>query len=62
VREHCPGLPPGRVWQGHRGTLVRADAIATARREDNGRYTLSLKGCADQLTVSRVYTHLFKGM
>lgn len=62
LRELLPRLPVGRFWQVHRGTLVRADAIATARREDNGRYTLSLKGCADQLAVSRVYTHLFKGM
>jgi DNA-binding LytR/AlgR family response regulator len=62
LRELLPRLPEGLFWQVHRGTLVRAQAIATARREDNGRYRLSLHGCADQLTVSRVYAHLFKGM
>lgn len=62
LRELLPRLPEGRFWQIHRGTVVRADAIATARREDNGRYSLTLRGCVDQLAVSRVYTHLFKGM
>lgn len=62
LRELLPRLPEGMFWQVHRGTLVRADAIATACREDNGRYRLTLRGCDDQLMVSRVYTHLFKGM
>ena len=62
LRELTPRLPPGQFWQIHRGTLVRADAIAMARREDNGRFTLTLKGHADQLSVSRLHTHLFKAM
>ncbi len=62
LREMQPRLPKGMFWQVHRGTLVRADAIDTARRQDNGRHVLTLHGCADQLTVSRLYAHLFKGM
>lgn len=62
LREMQPRLPRGMFWQVHRGTLVRADAIDTARRQDNGRHVLTLQGCADQLTVSRLYAHLFKGM
>lgn len=62
LRELTPRLPPGQFWQIHRGTLVRANAIATARREENGRYTLTLKGHDDKLSVSRLHTHLFKAM
>ena len=49
-------------WQIHRGTVVQARCIATARREESGRVTLSLRGRAEKLTVSRLYAHLFKGM
>lgn len=62
LKELAPRLPPDQFWQIHRSTLVRADAIATARREETGRYTLTLKGRADKLTVSRLYAHLFKAM
>jgi DNA-binding LytR/AlgR family response regulator len=62
LRELMPRLPPGVFWQVHRSTLVRAEAIAIARREDNGRCTLQLKGRPEQISVSRLYTHHFKGM
>ncbi|MBI5925344.1 MAG: response regulator transcription factor [Aquabacterium sp.] len=62
LKELAPRLPAGQFWQVHRSTLVKADAIATARREETGRYTLTLKGHADKLTVSRLYAHLFKAM
>ena len=62
LRELQPRLPEGLFWQIHRATLVRADAIETARRQDNGRHVLTLRGCGDTLTASRLYAHLFKAM
>lgn len=62
LREMQPRLPEGMFWQIHRGTLVRADAIDTVRRQDQGRHVLTLHGCADQLSVSRLYAHVFKAM
>jgi DNA-binding LytR/AlgR family response regulator len=60
LRELQPQLDPTRFWQVHRGTIVRADAIATAVRDESGKVTLGLRGHPDRLTVSRVYAHLFK--
>jgi DNA-binding LytR/AlgR family response regulator len=62
LRDLLPQLEPARFWQVHRGTVVRADAIATAVREESGKVTLSLRGSKDRVTVSRLYAHLFKSM
>ena len=60
LRELLPQLDPQRFWQIHRGTVVRSDAIATALRDEAGKVTLTLRGHADKLAVSRLYAHLFK--
>jgi DNA-binding LytR/AlgR family response regulator len=62
LRELLPQLDPSQFWQVHRGTVVQAKAIATARREESGKVTLSLRGRPEKLTASRLYAHLFKGM
>jgi len=62
LRELQARLDPRVFWQVHRGTIVRADAIATATRDDAGRLTLALRGCADKVGVSRLYAELFRGM
>jgi len=62
LKELLPQLDPQQFWQVHRGTVVRADAIASALREDSGRVTLALRGHADKLSASRLYAHLFRGM
>ncbi len=62
LRELQPQLDLSRFWQVHRGTLVRADAIDSALRDDNGRLQLNLRGHPDRLQVSRMYAHLFKAM
>ena len=62
LRELLPQLDPQRFWQVHRGTVVRADAIATALRDDSGKVHLSLRGHPDRLVASRLYAHLFKPM
>jgi DNA-binding LytR/AlgR family response regulator len=62
LRELMPRLDASRFWQIHRGTVVRADAIASAQRDESGKVTLSLQGRPDKLVVSRLYAHLFKAM
>ena len=62
LKDLLPRLDAQRFWQIHRGTLVRADAIDTVRRDEAGKLHLSLRGCPDRLTVSRLYAHLFKAM
>ncbi len=62
LRELLPRLDPQRFWQVHRGTVVRADAIASALRDESGRLTLTLAGHPDRLIVSRLYAQRFKPM
>ncbi len=62
LRELLPQLDPQQFWQVHRGTVVQARAVASARREESGKVTLTLKGSTDKLVASRLYAHLFKGM
>ena len=62
LRELLPRLDPAQFWQVHRGTVVQAAVIATARREDSGKVTLTLRGHAEKIVASRLYAHLFKGM
>ncbi|HWH84005.1 MAG TPA: LytTR family DNA-binding domain-containing protein [Burkholderiaceae bacterium] len=62
LRELLPQLDAARFWQIHRGTVVRADAIATALRDDIGKVHLTLHGHADRLVASRLYAHRFKAM
>jgi len=62
LRELLPRLPADRFWQIHRGTVVRADAIATATRDDSGKVFLTLRQRPERLVASRLYAHLFRGM
>jgi DNA-binding LytR/AlgR family response regulator len=62
LRELLPQLDPSRFWQIHRGTVVRAEAIASAEREESGRVTLKLLGRPERLVVSRLHAHRFKAM
>ena len=62
LRELLPQLDEQQFWQVHRGTVVRADAITTAVREESGKVTLSLRGVKDKLSASRLYAHKFKAM
>lgn len=62
LRDLAAQLDPQRFWQVHRGTLVQARFIATARREDSGKVRLSLRGRPETLVASRLYAHLFRGM
>ena len=62
LRELLPQLDSTQFWQVHRGTVVRADAIATATRDDSGKVALTLRGHPDTLLASRLHAHLFKAM
>ncbi|MBL8326836.1 MAG: response regulator transcription factor [Rubrivivax sp.] len=62
LRELLPQLDAQQFWQVHRGLVVRATAIATARRDDSGKVFLTLRGRPERLTASRLYAHLFKGL
>lgn len=62
LRELLPRLDEHMFWQIHRGTVVRADAIATATREETGKVAITLRGHSDRLVASRLYAHLFKAM
>ena len=62
LRELLPQLDEQRFWQVHRGTVVRANAIATAVRDESGKVQLTLRGHHDKLVASRLYAHLFKAM
>ncbi len=62
LRELLPQLDPNVFWQVHRGTVVQARCIATAKREETGKVTLTLKGRPEKVVASRLYAHLFKGL
>lgn len=62
LREIAEGLDPEVFWQVHRGTLVRAAAIARAQRDELGRITLHLKQHPEKLAVSQAYGWRFKPM
>jgi len=62
LRELLPQMDPALFWQVHRGTVVQARAITTAKREESGKVTLSLRGRPEKLVASRLYAHLFKGL
>lgn len=62
LKELLPQLDPARFWQIHRGTVVRADAIRSALREESGKAILTLHGRSEKLSASRLHAHLFRGM
>ena len=62
LKELLPQLDPQRFWQVHRGTVVQARCIASARRDESGKVFLALRGRPETLTASRLYAHLFKGL
>jgi DNA-binding LytR/AlgR family response regulator len=57
-----PQLDGHDFWQIHRGTVVRAEAIVRATRDEAGRLWLDLRGRPERLAVSRLYAHRFKAM
>lgn len=61
IKELQAGLDADQFWQIRRGTLVRARAIAGARRDELGNITVELRGHPAQLKVSQTYAWRFRG-
>jgi DNA-binding LytR/AlgR family response regulator len=62
LKELLQQLDSHSFWQIHRGTVVRATAIHTVLRDEQGKLSLTLHGSMEKLAVSRLYAHLFKAM
>lgn len=62
LRELAAQLDMQQFWQIHRGTLVRAAAIASVERSESGKLTLHLHGRPESFAVSRLYAAQFKAM
>ncbi len=62
LKELAAQLDAQQFWQIHRGTVVRASAIASAVRDEAGRLHLQLRERPEKLAVSRLYAHLFRAM
>jgi DNA-binding LytR/AlgR family response regulator len=62
IRELMDGLDPEVFWQIHRSTLVNVNAIASVTRDFRGQAHVKVRGKDENLTVSRIYSHLFKKM
>ena len=62
IRELLDGLDPEVFWQIHRSTLVNVNAIAGVTRDFRGQAHVKIRGKDEVLTVSRIYSHLFKQM
>ena len=62
LRDLLPRLDVSRFWLVHRGTVVRAEAIASAERDESGKVTLRLQGRSEKISVSRLHAHRFRAM
>lgn len=62
IRELLDGLDPEAFWQVHRSAIVNVSAIAGVTRDFRGQAHIKVKGKDETLTVSRIYSHLFKQM
>jgi DNA-binding LytR/AlgR family response regulator len=62
LKELLPQLDSNAFWQIHRGTVVNVERIETVTRDEAGKLSVSLRGRAEKLPVSRLYVHLFKAM
>ncbi|MDR2332166.1 MAG: LytTR family DNA-binding domain-containing protein [Burkholderiaceae bacterium] len=62
LKELLVQLDPVQFWQVHRGTVVRAASIASARRDETGRLTVALRERPETLAVSRLYAQQFRSM
>ena len=62
IAELSAQLDPTQFVQVHRSTIVNLHHLAGTRRDEASRLYLRMKGCAQELPVSRAYVHLFKAM
>lgn len=62
LKELLPQLDSNQFWQIHRGTVVNANCIQMAVRDEAGKLSVKLRNRKETLAVSRLFAHLFKQM
>lgn len=62
LRELMARIDSSDFLQVHRSVLVNSNAILSATRDENGHYSLALRGLQRPLKVSRAFGHLFRPM
>ena len=62
LRELAARIDGPDFVQVHRSVLVNAASILSAVRDENGHYSLALRGLKRPVRVSRAFTHLFRAM
>jgi DNA-binding LytR/AlgR family response regulator len=62
LRELMARIDTTDFIQVHRSVMVNANAILSATRDQNGHYSLAVRGLQRPLRVSRAFGHLFRPM
>jgi len=62
LKDLLPQLDGDQFWQIHRGTVVNANAILAATRDEDGKLHVKLRDRHETFPVSRVFAHLFRQM
>lgn len=62
LRELMARIASTDFIQVHRSVMVNANAILSATRDENGHYSLNVRGLQRPLKVSRAFGHLFRPM
>jgi len=62
LRELMARIDSSDFIQVHRSVMVNSNAILSATRDENGHYSLSVRGLQRPLKVSRAFGHLFRPM
>jgi DNA-binding LytR/AlgR family response regulator len=62
LRELMARIASTDFIQVHRSVMVNANAIVSATRDENGHYSLAVRGLQRPLKVSRAFGHLFRPM
>jgi DNA-binding LytR/AlgR family response regulator len=62
LRELMARIDSTDFIQVHRSVMVNSSAIASATRDENGHYSLAVRGLQRPLKVSRAFGHLFRPM
>ena len=62
LRELAARIDATDFLQVHRSVLVNSAAIQSATRDENGHYSLAMRGLQRPIKVSRAFGHLFRAM
>jgi DNA-binding LytR/AlgR family response regulator len=62
LKELLAQLDPETFWQVHRGVIVRVSAIASLKRDDDGKLKIAIAGQRELLPVSAAFQDRFRPM